>query len=91
VCSTACVCVFAVPLSSSAACATNIIESMVDDSVGVGGDVTDSVDAASVQFTSDVNSNGRNPCGVQSVPATSVPETVVRSSSTSAACKVCSL
>ena len=87
-CSTACVCLClsVVPLSSSVACDTNIIESLVDDSAGIGGDVTDSVDAAPVLFTIDVNSNGPNPCGVQSVPVT-----VVRSSSTSAACKVFSL
>jgi len=87
-CSTACVCLCfsVVPLSSSVACDTNIIESLVDDSAGIGGDATDSVNAAPVLFTTDVNSNGPNPCGVQSVPVT-----VVRSSSTSAACKVFSL
>lgn len=85
------VCMSVVPLSSSVACDTNIIESLVDDCAGVGGDVTDSVNAAPVQFTSDVSSNGPNPCGVQSVPATSVPETVVRSSSSSATCKDCTV
>jgi len=85
------VCMSVVPLSSSVACDANIIDSVVDDSAGVGGDVTDSFDAVAVQSTSDVNSNGPNPSGVQSVLATSVPETVARSSSTSAAFKVCSL